>query len=86
MPRVTGTSKRTAKWNISDNPKFQKLAHKGKIDIDNITPVFIETIRKNTAGRIVQPQTSAQITAELQTLSNSPETSTGREHLKVSLL
>ncbi len=30
----------------SDDAEFQKLAHKDKIDIDNITPVFIETIRK----------------------------------------
>ncbi len=35
-----------ARWNISDDAKFRKLAHKGKIDINNITPVFIETIRK----------------------------------------
>ncbi len=39
-------SKQTARWNISDDAKFQQLAHKGKINIDNITPVFIETIRK----------------------------------------
>jgi hypothetical protein len=46
MPRVTGTSEQTARWNLSDDAKFLELAHKHKIDIDNITPVFIETIRK----------------------------------------
>jgi hypothetical protein len=35
-----------ARWNLSDTAKFQELVDKGKIDIDNITPVFIETIRK----------------------------------------
>ncbi len=71
MPRVTGTSKQTERWNISNDAKFQELAHKGKIDINNITPVFIETI---------QPHTSAPITVESWTLSDSLKTSMGQEH------
>jgi hypothetical protein len=46
MPRVTRASEQTARWNLSDTTKFQELVDKGKIDINNITPVFIEAIRK----------------------------------------
>jgi hypothetical protein len=46
MPRVTGASEQTARWNLSNTAKFEELEDKGKINIDNITPVFIETIRK----------------------------------------
>ncbi len=45
MPRATGTTERTARWNSSDDDKFRSLFAKGKIDIDNITPKFIESIR-----------------------------------------
>jgi hypothetical protein len=45
MPRATGTTERTARWNSLDNDKFRGLVAKGKIDIDNITPKFIKSIR-----------------------------------------
>ncbi len=45
MPRATGTTEHTTRWNSSDDNKFQSLVAKGKIDIDNITPKFIESIR-----------------------------------------
>jgi hypothetical protein len=45
MPRATGTTERTARWNSSDDDKIQSLVAKGKIDINNITPKFIESIR-----------------------------------------
>jgi hypothetical protein len=45
MPRATGTTERTASWNSSDDDKFQGLVAKGKIDINNITPKSIESIR-----------------------------------------
>jgi hypothetical protein len=45
MPRATETTERTARWNISDDDKFQSLITRGKIDINNITPKFIESIR-----------------------------------------
>ncbi len=45
MPRATGTTEHTARWNSSDDDKFQSLVAKGKIDIDNITLKFIKSIR-----------------------------------------
>jgi hypothetical protein len=45
MPKATRTTEPTARWNSSDDDKFQSLIAKGKIDIDNITPKFIEPIR-----------------------------------------
>jgi hypothetical protein len=45
MPRATGTTERTARWNSSDDDKFRSLVAKKKIDINNITPKFIKSIR-----------------------------------------
>jgi hypothetical protein len=48
MPRRVGSKERTARWNKSDNAEFRKLVKKGCIDINNITPVFIESIRTSS--------------------------------------
>jgi hypothetical protein len=45
MPRAIGTSEKTARWNNSDDAKFRKLVRRGIINIDDITPGFIESIR-----------------------------------------
>ena len=45
MPRVAGSSENTARWNSADDVEFQKLVHRGIIDIEDITPRFIESIR-----------------------------------------
>jgi hypothetical protein len=45
IPRATGTTECTGRWNSSDNDKFPGLIAKGKTDIDNITPKFIKSIR-----------------------------------------
>ncbi len=46
MPTAAGTTERTARWNSSDDDEFRSLVAKGKIDINNITSKFIESIRK----------------------------------------
>jgi hypothetical protein len=46
MPRVTGTTEHTARSNSLDVTKFRSLVKRGYIDIDKITPKFIESIRK----------------------------------------
>jgi hypothetical protein len=56
MPRVVGTSEKMARWNSSDGAEFQKLVHRGIIDIEGITPRFIESIRASEERwKIVQP-------------------------------
>ena len=45
MPRVLGSQEKTKRWNKADHEKFRRLVQKGKIDIDNITPAFIDKIR-----------------------------------------
>jgi hypothetical protein len=45
MPRVAGSSEKTARWNSADDVEFQKLVRRGIIDIEDITPRFIESIR-----------------------------------------
>ena len=45
MPRVRGSQERTARWNNSDDAKFRSLVDSGHINIKDITPAFIETIR-----------------------------------------
>jgi len=45
MPRATRTTERIARWNSSDDAEFQSLVEKGYIDINNISPKFIESIR-----------------------------------------
>jgi hypothetical protein len=48
MPRWVRSKERTARWNESDDAKFQKLVKKGRIDIDDITPAFIKSIRTSS--------------------------------------
>jgi hypothetical protein len=45
MPKATGTTERIARWNSSDDAKFRSLVERGYIDINNITPKFIKSIR-----------------------------------------
>ena len=45
MLRVLGSQGKTKWWNTADQKKFRCLVRKGKIDIDNITPAFIDKIR-----------------------------------------
>ncbi len=45
MPRATGTTECTARWNSLDDAKFQSLIKRGYIDINNINPKFIKPIR-----------------------------------------
>ncbi len=45
MPRATKTTERTARWNSWDNDKFWSLVARGYINIDNISPKFIKSIR-----------------------------------------
>jgi hypothetical protein len=45
MPKAIRTTERTARWNSLDNAKFQSLVKRGYIDINNITPKFIKSIR-----------------------------------------
>jgi hypothetical protein len=47
MPRAAGAIEKTKRWNGSDTAKFKKQVKEGKIDIDNITPAFIESVRVN---------------------------------------
>jgi hypothetical protein len=42
MPRVRGSQEKTARGN---NSKFRSLVDSGHINIKDITPAFIETIR-----------------------------------------
>jgi hypothetical protein len=45
MPRATGTTEHTARWNSSDDAKFQSLIKRGYIYIDDTTRKFIKSIR-----------------------------------------
>ncbi len=61
-------------------PNSKSLHIRAKSTSTTLPWFSLRPSEKNTAGRIVQPQTSAKITVELQTLSDLPETSTGSEH------
>ncbi len=45
MPRATGTTECTARWNSLDDAEFQSLIERGYINVDDITPKFIESIK-----------------------------------------
>ncbi len=45
MPRATGTTEHTARWNSLDDAKFRSLVKRGYIDINNVTTKFIKSIR-----------------------------------------
>jgi hypothetical protein len=45
IPRATRTTEHTARWNSSDNAEFRSLVKRGYVNINNITPKFIESIR-----------------------------------------
>jgi hypothetical protein len=45
MPRVAGSSEKTARCNSADDIEFRKLVRRGIIDIEDITPHFIESLR-----------------------------------------
>jgi hypothetical protein len=47
MPRAAGATEQVKRWNVSDTAKFKTQVKDGKIDIDNITPTFIESVRVN---------------------------------------
>ncbi len=61
-------------------PNSKSLHIKAKSTLTTLHQCSLRPSEKNTAGRIVQARTSAQITVELQTLCDSPETSTKRKH------
>jgi hypothetical protein len=85
MPGAIGTPEQTARWNNSEDTKFQSIVARCTINIVNIIPAFLSQSEQNTAGGIVQSKTFAKITKELQTLFDSLKTSTTCEHQKVSL-
>jgi len=47
MPRSAGVQERAKRWDISESAKFQEQVNSGIIDIDDVTPTTIETIRTN---------------------------------------
>ena len=48
MPRCVGSSEKTVRWNSSNDAEFRKLVGRGIIDIKDITPHFIESIRESS--------------------------------------
>lgn len=47
MPRAAGATEQVKRWSDSDTAKFKTQVKEGKIDIDNIDPKFIESVRVN---------------------------------------
>ena len=47
MPRAAGATEQVKRWSASDTAKFKTQVKEGKIDINNITPDFIEAVRVN---------------------------------------
>ena len=45
MPRPVGTQERAKRWDNSESAKFQEQVNSGIIDIDDVNPTTIETIR-----------------------------------------
>ena len=54
MPRVAGATETVKRWNGSNTAKFKKQVKEGKIDVNNINPTYIESIRVNHAGNLAQ--------------------------------
>ena len=48
MPWQAGLKEKTPRRNKDDDSDFRKLVHQGIIDINNISPVFIDSIREST--------------------------------------
>ena len=46
MPRRIGSSEKMVRWNSSDDAKFWKLVGRCVVNIEDITPRFIESIRE----------------------------------------
>ena len=47
MPRSAGVQERAKRWDNSESAKFQEQVNSGIIDIDDVNPTTIETIRTN---------------------------------------
>ena len=45
MPRLIGSPETTSRWNKSDDAKFRTQVDSGIIDIDDVTPKSIESVR-----------------------------------------
>jgi len=52
MARGVGLHEKTARWNESDDAKFRSQVLSGIINIDDITPPFIENVRVNHGWEI----------------------------------
>ncbi len=47
MARTAGKPESTKRWEKSDNAKFRVQVKEGIIDIDDISPKFIENVQEN---------------------------------------
>ena len=50
--RAIGLPEKSKRWDVSDNAKFRAQVKAGIIDIDDISPKFIENVRENHGWKI----------------------------------